>query len=83
MEPRRNCWLMTRGRQRLHWLPIKGVTPPQAADSRTVTRPPTADAGAQGAVGDVRTSASPRVIDVDPLSVMPGGMEEDLVKDWA
>jgi hypothetical protein len=28
-------------------------------------------------------SASPRVIDVDPISAMPGGAEEDLVRDQA
>jgi hypothetical protein len=47
------------------------------------TPPLAADAGAQGAVGYVRTSASPRVIDVDPISVMAGWVEEDLVKDQA
>jgi hypothetical protein len=45
--------------------------------------PPVADAGTQSAIGDVGTSASPRVIDVDPISAMLGGAEEDLVKDQA
>jgi hypothetical protein len=59
------------------------VTLPSDADSRTATPPPAADAGAQGVVGDVGTSSSPWVIDVDPISVMPGGAEEDLVRDQA
>ena len=61
----------------------RGATPPPATDSRTATPPPADDAGAGGAVGDVGTSASPWVIDVDPISARPGGMEEDLVKDQA
>jgi hypothetical protein len=58
-------------------------TLPPAADARVATPPPTADAGTQGAVVDVGTSASPRVIDVDPISMVPGGADEDLVRDQA
>jgi hypothetical protein len=61
----------------------RGATPPPTTDSRTVTLPRADEAGAGGALGDVRTSASPQVIDVDPINVRPGGMEEDLVKDQA
>jgi hypothetical protein len=46
------------------------VTPPRADDAR-----------ARGAVGDVRASASLQVIEVDPISVRTGGMEEGLVND--
>jgi hypothetical protein len=59
------------------------TTPPPAADARTVTPPPAADATAQGSVGDVGASTSPLVIDVDPISVMPGGPDQDLVEDPA
>jgi hypothetical protein len=46
--------------------------------------PPRADkTGAEGALWDVGTSAYLWVIDVDPISARPGGMEEDLVKDQA
>jgi hypothetical protein len=59
------------------------ATPPPATNSRMATPPQGDEAGAGGALGDVRTSASPRVIDVDPISVRPSGMEEDLVRDQA
>jgi hypothetical protein len=59
------------------------ATPPLAVDSRTVTPSRGDEAGAGGTLGDVGTSASPRVIDVDPISARPGGMEEDLVRDHA
>jgi hypothetical protein len=61
----------------------KRVTPPPAVDSRTVSPPRAGDAGAGGAVGDVRMSPSPRIIDVDPISSRPGGVDNDLVKDHA
>jgi hypothetical protein len=61
----------------------RGVTLSPTADSRTTTPPPVADAGARGAIGDVRTSTSRRVNGVDPISVMPGGAEKDLVRDQA
>jgi hypothetical protein len=54
-----------------------------AADSRTASPPHADDAGAGGAVGDVGTPTSPRIIDVDPISARPGGVDNDLVKDRA
>jgi hypothetical protein len=36
-----------------------------------------------GAVGDVGTPASPRIIDVDPISSRPAGADDDRVKDQA
>jgi hypothetical protein len=62
---------------------VRTTTPPPTVDSRTATLPPATDAGAQGVVGDIRVSASPRVIDVDSISVVPGGVDEDLVRDQA
>jgi hypothetical protein len=59
------------------------ATPPPATDSRTVTPPRGDEAVTGGTFGDVGTSASPRVIDVDPISARLGGMEEDLVRDQA
>jgi hypothetical protein len=59
------------------------ATLPPATDSRTVTPPRGDEAGAEGNLGDVRMSASSRVIDVDPMSTRSGGMDEDLVKDQA
>jgi hypothetical protein len=61
----------------------KTVTPPPAADARTATPLPGADAGAQGTVVDVGASTSPPVIDVDPISVMPSGTDENLIRDQA
>jgi hypothetical protein len=61
----------------------RGATPPTGTDSRTVTPACPDDMGAGGALRDVGTSDSPRVIDVNPISTRPGGMEEDLVKDQA
>jgi hypothetical protein len=57
------------------------VTSPPAADARATTPPPSADAGAQDAVGDVGALTSSPIIDVDPINVMPGGIDEELVKD--
>jgi hypothetical protein len=57
------------------------ATLPPAADSRMATLPRANETGAVGALRDVGMSASPRVIDVDPISVWPVGMEEDLDKD--
>jgi hypothetical protein len=37
--------------------------------------------GAGGVVGDVGTPASPRIIDVDPISSRPAGADDGLVKD--
>jgi hypothetical protein len=47
------------------------------------TPPPAANAGTQGSVGDVGASFTPTVIDVDPISAMPSGMDQDLVGDRA
>jgi hypothetical protein len=57
------------------------TTPLAAADVRTVTPPPAADARAQGYVGDVGAPTSPPVIDVDPIIVMPGASDQDLIGD--
>jgi hypothetical protein len=59
------------------------ATPPLATNSRTMTPPRGDEAGAGGALGDIGKSASPRVIDVGPISARPGGVDEDLVKDQA
>jgi hypothetical protein len=61
----------------------KTATPPLAADervetplpstnSRKTTPPHTGEAGAGGALGDVGTSASPWVIDVEPITWWDG-----------
>jgi hypothetical protein len=47
------------------------------------TPPPAVDAGAQGYVDYVGASTSHLVIDVDPLGVVPSGMDEYLVRDRA
>jgi hypothetical protein len=59
----------------------KRMNPPLAADSRTTSPPCVGDAGARGAVGDVRMPASPRIIDVGPIISRPVGVYDDLVKD--
>jgi hypothetical protein len=70
------------------------ATPPTGATENRATSPPVVglrvasppradDAGAGGAVGDVGTPASPRIIDVNPISSRPGGAEDDLIKDQA
>jgi hypothetical protein len=56
---------------------------PAAADSRTESPPRVDGAGAGGAVGDVGMPPSLRIIDVDPISTRPGGVDDDLVKDQA
>jgi hypothetical protein len=55
------------------------ATSPPVADARVDTPPHTADARGASA-GDVGVTASPAVIDVDPISVVPGGTD-DLVRD--
>jgi hypothetical protein len=55
------------------------ATSPPMADARVDTPPRTADAGGVSA-GDVGVTASPAVIDVDPISAMPG-RADDLVRD--
>jgi hypothetical protein len=59
------------------------TTSPSVADSRTRSPPRVDDTGAGGAVGDVGTLASSRIIDVDPISARPAGADDDLVKDQA
>jgi hypothetical protein len=59
----------------------KRTTPPLPADSQTTSPPRAGDTGVRGAIGDVGTLASPRIIDVDPISARPGGVVDDLVKD--
>jgi hypothetical protein len=59
------------------------VTPPLATDSRTATPPCGDEVGAGGALGDVGTSASPQIIDVDPISARPSGVDAGLVRDQA
>jgi hypothetical protein len=59
------------------------TTPPPAANSRMGSPLRTSDAGAGGVVGDVGMPASPRIIDVDPISARPAGDDDDLVKDQA
>jgi hypothetical protein len=92
MESRRRHWPTTQGRP--SGADARGATPPPTAnarrettppatDARRVTPPPAAGTGAQGAVGDIGASTSSLVINVDPINVMPGGTDEDLVRDRA
>jgi hypothetical protein len=53
---------------------------PPVVDARVASPPCTVAVGEGGAVGDVRVPASPKIIDVDPISCKPGGAD-DLVKD--
>jgi hypothetical protein len=55
------------------------ATSPPVADSRVETPPWVFEAGGASA-GDIGATASPIVIDVDPISAVPGGAE-DLVRD--
>jgi hypothetical protein len=55
------------------------ATAPPMADTRVDTPPRTADAGGVSA-GDVRVTASPTIIDIDPINVVPG-RADDLVGD--
>jgi hypothetical protein len=59
------------------------TTPLPPADSRTRSPPRAGDVGAGGVVGDVGTPASPRIIDVDPISSRPTRANNDMVKDQA
>jgi hypothetical protein len=61
----------------------RGTAPPLVEDSGAGSPPRAGDVGAGGAVGDVRTPASPRIIDVDPISARPAGADDDLVRDQA
>jgi hypothetical protein len=55
---------------------MRMATPPHASNTSMATPPPASDARAQGSVGDVGASTCPRVIYIDPISVMPGGMDD-------
>jgi hypothetical protein len=55
------------------------ATSPPVAAARLETPPRTADAGGASA-GDIGAMTSPTIIDVDPISAVPGGVE-DLVRD--
>jgi hypothetical protein len=59
----------------------KRTTPSPVADSRTTSPPHAGVVGVGGAIGDVGTPASLRIIDVDPISAKPGQVVDDLVKD--
>jgi hypothetical protein len=61
----------------------KKVASPIVVDSRMAIPPHAVNAGAEGTVGVIGTSASPRIIDVDPISSRPAGDDDDLVKDQA
>jgi hypothetical protein len=66
------------------------ATPPRGTVERVVTSPPVADArvdyppctakGVETSAGHVGATTSPTIIDVDPISTVPGGAE-DLVGD--
>jgi hypothetical protein len=53
---------------------------PPVADSRVESPPRAVEAGGGASAGDVGETTSPRVIDVDPISARPVGVE-DLIKD--
>jgi hypothetical protein len=56
------------------------VTAPPVAAARVETPPRTADEAGGASAGGVGATTSPMVIDVDPISAVPGGAE-DLVRD--
>jgi hypothetical protein len=56
----------------------KRTTLPPMVDSRVASPPRAGDVGAESIVGDVGTPASPRIIDVDPISSRPAGADDDL-----
>jgi hypothetical protein len=56
------------------------ATSPPVADSRVVSPTRAVEAGEGATVGDVGAVASPRIIDVDPISARPV-RANDLVKD--
>jgi hypothetical protein len=55
------------------------ATPSPAADARTATPLSVADAGAQCSIGDIGASTSPPVITMDPINMMPGALDQDLL----
>jgi hypothetical protein len=57
-----------------------GATALPVADSRVETPPRAADAGGATSTGGVRVTTFPTVVDVDPINVVPVGVE-DLVRD--
>jgi hypothetical protein len=57
----------------------RAVSPP-VADSRVETPLHAVEVGEGVSAGDVRAMTSPRIIDVDPISARPAGVE-DLVRD--
>jgi hypothetical protein len=59
----------------------KRTTSPPVVDSKVASPPRAGDTGAGGVDGDVRTLASPRIIDVDPIISRPAGADDDLIKD--
>jgi hypothetical protein len=59
------------------------TTPSLAVDSRMASPSHAGNEGLGGMVGDVGTPASPRIIDVDPISARLAGADNDLVKDQA
>jgi hypothetical protein len=50
-------------------------------DSKTASPLRAGDAGSESSIGDVRTLASPGIIDADPINARLGGVDNDLVKD--
>jgi hypothetical protein len=55
------------------------ATSPPVADSKVVTLPQVVEAGG-ASTGDVGATTSPTILDVDPISAVPGGAE-DLVQE--
>jgi hypothetical protein len=53
------------------------VTSPPVADARVGTPPRVAEVVGTSA-GDVRATASPTIIDADPIRVVPGGSEDQV-----
>jgi hypothetical protein len=56
------------------------ATSPPVADSRVETPPCVVNAGGVTSAGDMGATTSPTIIDVNPISAVPGGVE-DLVRD--
>jgi hypothetical protein len=63
------------------WVAAESRATSHPVENTEVASPPRAvEAGEGTSVGDVRVMTSPRVIDVDPISARPDGVE-DLMKD--
>jgi hypothetical protein len=56
------------------------ATSPPVVDSRVETPPRVVDARGITSAGDVRATTSPTIIDIDPISAQPAGVE-DLVRN--